>query len=46
MNDGVAFRLALSGRLKTVVIVTQGGGEYALPWAIMHCPFRADQSWK
>jgi hypothetical protein len=21
--------------------VTQGGGEYALPWAVMPCPFRA-----
>jgi len=20
---------------------TQGGGEYALPWAVMFCPFRA-----
>ena len=34
--------LALTGRLNSVGHKTQGGGEYALPWAKMFRPYRAE----
>ena len=38
----LGFSLALTGRLTVFgCSETQGGGEYALPWAKMCCPYRA-----
>jgi len=40
---GITHPLALTGRLNIFVcLVTQGGGEYALPWAKIPCPYRAE----
>ena len=33
--------LALTGRQNLLDVITQGGGEYALPWAKMRSPSRA-----
>jgi len=44
-TDDTTDVAALSGRLCIFGgVLTQGGGEYALPWAVMLWPFRPDSN--